>query len=134
MSSPEAFTAVRDLIEASFTDAPVVFPNEGTATDSGAPWVYVDVTGVLTRRIELGIGVTEELGTVWCHVYVPIGTGTLVARTVVRTLSRMFMAARDSPLTYGDQSTAQGEPGDDNGLLWRQTLTVNYQFQDMEII
>jgi hypothetical protein len=132
MASPIVFTAVRDLIEGSFTDAPVIWPNEGSLSDGSAPWVYIDVSGVLTRRIELGIAASEETGIIWCHVFVPIGTGTLAAREIIRTLSRLFMAARDSPLTYGDQATSQGDPGDDDGVYWRQTLTVDYQFQDME--
>ena len=64
MASPVVFTAVRDLIEASFTDAPVVWPNEGGISDGSVPWVYVDVSGVLTRRIELGIAASEETGAV----------------------------------------------------------------------
>lgn len=130
MSSPEAFQAVRDLIEAGFDAAPVVWPNEGSEADSSMPWVYIDVSGSLIRRIELGIGAYEESGVIWCHVYVPIGTGTTPARAIVKALSRLFLLARDSPLTFGEQSSAQGEPGDDDGMLWRQTMTVNYSYQE----
>jgi hypothetical protein len=130
MSSVEAFSVVRALIEGTFDRCPVVWPNEGSEADSSMPWVYIDVTGTLTRRIELGIGATEEIGTVWCHVYVPVGTGTTEGRTIVSALSRLFHAARDSPVRFGDQSAAQGQPGDDDGMYWRQTLTVEYSFQE----
>jgi hypothetical protein len=130
MSSPEAFQAVKDLIEAEFLDYPVVWPNEHSPTDSSLPWVYIDVTGVATRRIELGIGAYEETGLIWLHIYVPVGTGTLEARTIARTLSRIFLLARDSPVRFGHQSAAQGSPGDDDGVLWRQTMTVEYSYQE----
>jgi Bacteriophage related domain of unknown function len=130
MSSPEAFLAVRDLIEAEFSLCPVVWPNEQTPTDSSMPWVYIDVTGSLTRRIELGIGAYEEVGLIWCHVFVPVGTGSTEARTIVKALSRIFLLARDSPVRFGDQSAAQGNPGDDDGMLWRQTMTVDYSYQE----
>jgi hypothetical protein len=131
MSSPEVFTTVRDLIEQNFDLCPVVFPNEESATDSSMPWVYVDVSGSLTRRIELGIGATEEVGVIWLHIFVPVGTGTLEARTISKTLSRLFISARDSPVTFGDQSAAQGQKGDDDGMFWLQTMTVNYSYQEM---
>lgn len=130
MSSPEVFTAVRDLIEAEFTAHPVVFPNEQTPTDSSAPWVYVDVSGSLTRRIELGIGAYEERGIIWLNIFVPVGTGVLEAKTIAKTLGRLFLLARDSPVRFGDQSAAQGEPGDDDGMFWRQTMTVTYSYQE----
>jgi hypothetical protein len=131
MSSPEVFTAVRDLITDDFSLCPVVFPNEQTPTDSSLPWVYVDVSGSLLRRIELGIGAYEERGLVWLNIFVPVGTGTLEARTIGKALGRLFLLARDSPVTFGDQSAAQGEPGDDDGMYWRQTMTINYQYQEI---
>jgi hypothetical protein len=130
VSSPEAFSAVRSLIETNFDLCPVVWPNEGGSADSSMPWVYCEVTGVSTRRIELGIGATEEVGTIWLHIFVPVGTGTVEQKAIAKTLSRLFLLARDSPLTFGEQSSAQGEPGDDDGMLWRQTMTVNYSYQE----
>lgn len=130
MSSPEVYLAVRELLTAALPDIPIVWPNEGDVTDTSMPWVYCEVVGSVLRRIELGIGFAEERGTVWCHVYVPLGTGTLEARTIAKRLSTAFRQARDSPVTYGDQSIGAGEPGDDDGMLWRLSLTTDYQFQD----
>lgn len=133
MSSPEVFTAVKTLLEAQFADAPLVWPNEGVTPDSSAPWVYVDASSFRLFRIELGVGAMEERGLVWCHIYVPVGTGTETARTLGKALSNIFRSyTRDSPVSFGEQALGAGEPGDDDGMFWRQTLTVNYSYQDQE--
>lgn len=129
MSSPEVFLVVRSLLEAEFTDCPLVWPNEGDPPTSTEPFVYVEVSGTLSRRIELGIAAMEERGLIWCHVYVPVGMGTLVCRNIAKRLSNIFRSARDSPVVFGDQRLGNGQ-GDDDGMLWLQAISIDYSYQD----
>ena len=130
MSSPEVFVAVRELLTAELTDVPIVFPNEGDQPDSSMPWVYCEVAGTLSRRIELGNAAMEERGIVWCHVYCPVGVGTLESRIICKRLSNIFRSARDSPVTFGDQRLGDGAQGDDDGMLWLVSFSVDYSYQD----
>lgn len=130
MSSPEVFTAVRSLLDAEFSYCAVVYPNEESPTDSSLCWVYVDVAGTLVRRIELGVGMTQETGLVWLSIFSPRGTGTLESRQISKLLSKIFINSRDSPVRFGEQSHAQGQQGDDDGMFWLQQMTVEYSYEE----
>lgn len=133
MSSDVVFTAVRDLLAAEWSGAPVIWPNEGLeVSDSSAPWIYAEVSGSSLGAIELGGGsaVWVESGVIWLHLYCPVGTGTLELRAIAKQLSNLFRSAALPGITLGRQSLGAGEPGDDDGLYWRQSMTVDYQYQD----
>jgi hypothetical protein len=132
MSSNAPFTAVRNMMTAQWTGAPLVWPNEGLdVADSSSPWIYMDMSGDEMAALELGASaVYAERGIIWGHIQAPIGTGTLQIRTIAKQLSDLFRAAKITGMTFGRQSLGAGEPGDDDGLYWRQSFTVDYVYQD----
>lgn len=135
MSSDVVFTAVRDLLAERWTLAPIVFPNEGeSGIDPSAPWIYCDASGSLVEPMELGGRAWIEVGTIYLHVHVPVGTGTLEVRSVAKALSNLFRDARSyGGVVFGDHSLGMGEMGDDDGMYWRQSLTVSYKYQDIGV-
>jgi len=131
MSSDVVFTAVREILADEWEGAPVIFPNEGASpADPSMPWVYCEVAGGLTQSIELGGGAWLETGVVHLHIFTPVGTGSLEVRAIAKQLSNLFRAARDSPVVFTDQNLGLGQAGDDDGMYWRQTLTIDYRYQD----
>lgn len=130
MSSDAVFSAVRDLITAQWSTTEVVWPNEGGVSDASLPWIYVDVSGNLLDPMELGGGAWIERGLVFCSVFVPVGTGTLEQRAIAKAMSDLFRNARDGPVVFRSHNLGQGEPGDDDGMYWRLTLTVEYSYED----
>ena len=132
MSSDVVFTAVRDLLTAEWSGAPITWPNEGLeVADSSSPWVYAELSSSGLYQLELGLGgVWVEDGIIWLHIHAPVGTGTLEIRAIAKQLSNLFRLARVPGITFGRQSLGAGEQGDDDGLYWRQSLTIDYEFQD----
>lgn len=133
MSSDAPFTAVRELLEAEWSGAPLVFPNEGLeVSDSSMPWIYLDMSGNDMAALELGpTAAYAERGIIWCHIQCPVGTGTLEIRAIAKQLSNLFRQADIPGMTFGRQSLGAGEPGDDDGLYWRQSFSVDYVYQDV---
>jgi hypothetical protein len=134
MSSDVPFSAVREMLEAVWTGAPMVWPNEGLeVSDSSMPWVYCEMTGDSMEAMELGgaSAAWVESGLVWIHIHAPTGTGTLEIRAIARQLSDIFRAAVIPGITFGRQSLGAGEQGDDDGLYWRQSFTVEYEYQSI---
>lgn len=133
MSSDAAFTAVRDFLAAEWSGAPIVWPNEGLEiADSSAPWIYAEMSGSDMAAMEMGgaSAAWREAGVIWLHIYAPVGTGTLELRAIAKQLSNLFRSASLPGMTLGRQSLGAGEPGDDDGLYWRQSMTVSYAYQD----
>lgn len=133
MSSDVVFTAVRDLLTAEWSGAPITWPNESLeVADSSSPWIYAELSSSGLYPLELGGGYAAwvEEGIVWLHVHAPVGTGTLEIRAIAKQLSNLFRRARLPGITFGRQSLGAGEQGDDDGLYWRQSLTIDYQYQD----
>ena len=133
MSSEAPFTAVRTLVETTWSGAPVVWPNEGLeVADSSSPWIYMDMSGHEMGAMELGpTAAYAERGTLWAHIQAPVGTGTLEIRTIAKQLSDLFRTASIPGMTFGRQNLGAGEPGDDDGLYWRQSFTVDYIWPDV---
>jgi len=133
MSSDITFTAVRELLDAQWSGAPLAWPNEPAEFDSGMPWIYMDMSGNDMSALELGgaSAAYAEAGTIWAHIHCPVGTGTLEIRAIAKQLSNLFRAATVPGITFGRQGLGAGEPGDDDGLYWRQTFTVSYTYQDV---
>jgi hypothetical protein len=90
------------------------------------------MSGNELAAMELGpTAAYAERGIIWCHIQCPVGTGTLEIRAIAKQLSNLFRTASIPGMTFGRQSLGGGEPGDDDGLFWRMSLTIDYVYQDV---
>jgi hypothetical protein len=133
MSSDAVYTLVRDHLTAEWSGAPIVWPNEGLEVgDTSAPWIYAEISGTDMAAMEIGGNpVFLETGIIWMHIHCPVGTGTLEIRAIGKQLSNLFRLARLPGITFRRQSMGGGEAGDDDGLYWRQSFTIEYEYQDV---
>jgi hypothetical protein len=133
MSSDAPFTAVREMLEAQWSGAALVWPNEGLeVADSSMPWIYMDMSGNDMAAMELGpTAAYAERGVIFAHLMCPVGTGTLELRAIAKQLSNLFRQANIPGMTFGRQSLGSGEIGDDDGLWFRQSFTCEYVYQDV---
>lgn len=98
---------------------------------AGPYWV-METASSTSDRAGAGEPVNVEDGTVWLHLMVPKGTGSLPALTSRKAMSNAFRAATNLPpgLSYREHSF---DPPDLNqaGNRIRFSLGIDYQYQDI---
>lgn len=138
MASDQVYDAVRGYLAARWTETPIVWENEDfTRPDPLAPWVAVEIAGSLYSQESVGADVQaanrwDEAGTLFLHVFVPAGTGSSTARRHCKTLADLFRGARlmDDALEFLDASIGFGEPGDEEGVTYRVSVSVDWRREE----
>jgi hypothetical protein len=136
MSTDTAYAAVRAYLEANFTGCPMAFENEPfdrpQANGKSQAWMLVEISSAVYGQASIGSGTTgnlwRETGLIWGHVFVPTKTGSLKARQLAHQFVDLFrsLLLNGGAIKFGDASIGRGEPGDDDGLYWRLSVTIDY--------
>jgi hypothetical protein len=138
MSLGPAKTAIRSYIEAGFTTAPLVWPNEAhDLPATPAAFVAIEVQGV-SNSIR-GVGQPGNRlfihgGLILANVYVPFSVGSKagddLADAIGLLLTRRDIAAPSVPqvVRTEDPTVHDGELGDEDGNYWRVSVAVPFDF------
>jgi len=137
-----AVAAIQQRLRDNWTATPIAFQNgaePGTTDVNGnpVPWVYCEVlnTGSEIRGIGTpGDHVWLYFGLIHLHVFVPVGSGDALAQTYAVQLGEIFRAAGFYSDGTGNivrtisPQTDGGDTASDDGLWWRVTCTVPFEF------
>jgi hypothetical protein len=138
-----AVAAIKARVAANWTTTPVGWgndANEPTKFDgSGDPsaWVYGEVINT-SSDIE-GVGKPGSQtwrydGLIYLHVFVPVSSGTVTAFQYAVSLGEIFRGALFYDNGVGDfvrswsPRVDGGDSGSDDGLWWRVTATIPFQY------
>jgi hypothetical protein len=135
MATHIVYDAVRALLLAQFTDAPLVFENENAEPQlPDGPYVMVEMTGDVFTQMSIGAGTRmanrwEERGLIFLHVNAPAGTGGREARRLAALLADVFRGVETlAPgITFEDVSIGLGETSERDGPWWILPLTVQFE-------
>lgn len=135
MASNTVYDAVRAHLEAFWSATPIAWENElFDRPEPAAPWIMVEMVGDLYAQMSIGAGVQsenrwDEEGVLLLHVFVPSGTGASTARAYAKSLADLFRGALliGDSLEFLDASIGMGQPGDDDGLWWRISVSVDWR-------
>jgi len=135
MASNTVYDAIRAHLVAYWSATTIAWENElFDRPEPPAPWVMVEMVGDLYAQMSIGAGVQsenrwDEEGVLMMHVFAPSGTGASTARGYAKSLADLFRGAlllADS-LEFLDASIGMGQPGDDDGLWWRISVSVDWR-------
>lgn len=135
MASDTVYDAIRAHLETYWSATTIAWENEGfEKPEPPAPWVMVEVTGDLYAQMSIGAGNQaenrwDEEGELLMHVMVPAGTGARTARHHAKSLADLFRGALliDDTLEFLDASIGMGQPGDEDGMWWRVSVSVDWR-------
>lgn len=138
MSAPDIDAAVkaRLLAWAATADNPpeFAFPNDGYQPVAETPWCYVEREAGFqeTTRYSTTRVVTAE-GWIWCHLFVPTGTGSEDARVMAAAIGSALGPAKFGGIdTFAHKddpgSTSPGSASSDEDLAgwWRISFSIPY--------
>lgn len=129
-------TAVETYLGVHWTSTPVAFENSSyvpTSDGNGtlSPYVLMELNGGLYEQRSVGAGTaTADLwmdsGTMFLHVFVGSGTGSLLAKQYAAALAELFRGLTLSPnIAFGDISmSASG--GSQDGNDWTLSLSIDW--------
>lgn len=133
MSSPQAFSPIEAYLKAEWTATPIAFENDGfkPPKQPGA-FVLVEIFGVMFDQETIGANeqvenLWREDGSLYLHVCVPRGTGSLQARTFSRQLADLFRGQDFAGIRFRQISIGSAEVGDEDGNYYRMTVTVDWE-------
>jgi hypothetical protein len=133
MSTPSAFTAIKNRLNGAWNTTPVVYENK-FHEPTGAAFVYVEVFDDSLAQETIGApgnNLWVESGTVYLHVMVPSGGGSETARSHAFSLKQLFREQDIGGLKITEMSIGSGEPGRDFPNYWALTLTLYYRRDDI---
>lgn len=128
----EVSSAVRDILDAEWTDAPVAYPNEDFAAPPDAPWAYVEVLPLDGDGALMGSDSAESFGVedgwIGVHVFVPNGTGAAQALTLATRIGRLLRRRNLGQGVVSLRPVPGGAgSGDDEGNWFRASVRVPVQ-------
>ncbi|MCU0731650.1 MAG: DUF4128 domain-containing protein [Hyphomonas sp.] len=132
MASPEVYDALRSHLEANYLATPLFFENEQTFQPGGA-FVLVEFTSTTYAQMSIGARTQaenrfDEMGSFFCHIMVPAGSGVREAFSSAYTLADLFrgLTLMDGMLEFEDVIVGYGESQDD-GLYYRVSVNVGWR-------
>jgi len=134
MSSDIVYAALREFITEIWTETPIAWPNEPFSDpEPPAPWIMVQMQGADYEQQSIGAETPSanrwvETGSLYVHVFVPVGTGELEATRLARVMAE-FLRGIELPgdIQLDGMSIGAGERGDEDGNWWRVSLFAHYQ-------
>lgn len=143
MASDVVYDAVKNFLVSNWTTTLMAYENEPLADHllqnaDGSPiacWVAMEMTGNLYSQETIGAGFQEdnrwdEEGKLWFHIFVPVGSGSSVARRNAKLLADLFRGLRllgDETLEFMDASLGLGEAADDNGNWYGVSMSIDWR-------
>jgi hypothetical protein len=135
VASNTVYDAVQAYLLANWTTTPLAFENEQfDKPEPTSPFVAVEMTGVLYAQQSIGEANQasnrwDEEGNLWLHVFVPVDTGSSLARQYCKTLCDLFRGLQllSGNLEFIDASIGLGEPGDENGQYYRISCNIEWR-------
>jgi hypothetical protein len=138
--------AIRDRLVAGWTTTPITFQNETPAdpfppkdgNGDLAPWVNLEIMAGSSEIYGQGTPDNHPYlytGLILVHVFVPVGTGTALAKTHADQIGELYRTAK----FYDDVSpgccvrswaphTDGGGTSDDDGNWFRVTMTCPFEY------
>lgn len=129
---------IRALLDANWSDTPVIFDNEGAEAPRGpagepVSFVLAKFSGTASIQSSIGAGTAAEnywqdQGVVWFHIHTPTGTGVTSAYALLDALMTMFRGLQlTSTIALEDMEYDDGARADDfGGNYWRITLSIDW--------
>lgn len=146
MASLEVYDAIRSALDpnlgGAWTSTKLEWPNEPftlPVDDQGnqLPYVSVMMTGTLYGQESIGVPVQadnrwDEEGILWLHVYVAVGAGERTQRQYCKQLADIFrgLTLLSDSLEFRDASLGIGEMGNEQGSLWRTSVSIEWRRMD----
>jgi hypothetical protein len=129
-------TAVEAFLGANWTTTPIAYENADyqPASDGNGtiiPWVFCEINGGLFEQRTIGSGRSatdfwSDSGTLWLHVFVGSGTGSLIAKQTGSALAALFQGLMLSPnIQFGDITFASSG-GTLDGNDWAYSLSIDW--------
>jgi hypothetical protein len=141
MASAAVYDAIKAHIQSNYTGSAVTFENEDftppKTSGVAEPWCMVEITGTMYGQQSIGEDDQadnrwDEEGTLWLHFFARTGTGSHDLRIAMMQMVNLFRGTTllDGNLEFLDASVGLGEPGDDDGVYWRVTVTIDWRYWD----
>lgn len=133
MSTATAYSAIKAYLDANWTSSTLVYENSDTPQPATpVPFVFVEISGNMYDQASVGAdreNLFREDGSVWLHVMVPSGTGSLLARQHGEALVEMLRSSEllDGRLVFRTASVGLGEAGTEDGNYWRLPIRIDWQ-------
>jgi hypothetical protein len=129
-------TAVETFLTANWSTTPIAFENDGFQPPTNGngdvlPWLLVELNGGLYEQRTLGTGNAttdfwSDSGTVWIHIFVASGSGSLIAKQYGSALASLFQGRTLSPnIQFGDITMA-ASGGTQDGNDWGLSLSIDW--------
>lgn len=129
-------TAVEAFMRASWTATDLAFENDGfvgntDANDNQIPFVLIEVFGGLYEQRSIGAGSAQadywqDSGTVWAHVFIASGIGSLPAKQFGSQLAELFRGLTLDPnISFGDIAMA-ASGGSQDGNDWSLSISIDW--------
>jgi hypothetical protein len=129
----EIVATIRTKLEAEWSGAPIAWPNEDFQANGQDAWVHVEVQGNGAEGTVIGsVGkrAVTEMGLIFAHVFVPVGTGTDEAFRIAEEIGAVFRLTSFSGtgvrIAAGVPSIGEAEPGDENGNWFRVSASIPF--------
>lgn len=138
MASGTVYDAIKAYLQAQWSTSPIAWENETfNKPEPPAPWVMVEIAGDVYAQMSIGADEQadnrwDEEGVLLLHVFVPTGTGASAARGHAKALADLFRGATllSDSLEFMDASIGMGQPGDDDGMWWRISVSIDWRRMD----
>jgi hypothetical protein len=129
-------TAVQTYLTANWHSTDVAFENDSFEPRSDTngtilPWMLVEIYGGLYEQRSMGAGSAaadfwSDSGTVWFHIIVGTGTGSLVAKQYAAALAELFRGLQVAPnIAFGDIAIG-ASGGTSDGNDWSLSVSVDW--------
>lgn len=138
----EVYDAIKAHLIANWSATPIAWPNEPfdrplDAASNPLPFVAVQITGDLYDQESIGESEQaanrwDEEGRIWLHVFAPTNSGHSTVRGAAKALADVFRGRTllSGKLEFREAFIGEGEPGDDAGIYWRVSASVNWRHWD----
>jgi uncharacterized protein DUF4128 len=137
MSIDQVQTAVETFLAANWTATEVAYENSGytpKADGNGVvlPYVLAELDGGLYEQRSFGAPTAKQdlwlaSGTLWLHVFVASGTGSLLAKQYAAQLAELFRGLELNPDIAFLDITLAASGGMVDGDDWGFSVSINWQ-------
>jgi len=140
MASDVVYTAIKNYLIGAWSNCPIAWENEDfVRPEPPGPWILFEITGTMYAQQSIGDSPQsanrwDEEGVMWLHVFVPKGTGSVLARNYAKGLADLFRGAwLINSLEFLAAAIGEGAPADDMAVYWRVSVSIEWRHWDAAI-